>query len=105
MRLIHSLFKNKEDAFVAKARFVVGSSIKNEDILWATKFFAPDSFPFMDIEGKKIMVANALEYGRAKKEAKVDEVVSAEELTEQDENLPDSEKKGLYRRLFESGRF
>lgn len=71
-----------------KARLVVGSSVKNENILWATKFFAPDPFVFLETEGKKIIVVSPLEYGRAKKEARVDSILLASELSANTEKKP-----------------
>ncbi len=61
-------------------KLVIGAPIKHENILWATKFFAPDALVFAKIDGKKIMIVNQLEYGRAKKESNVDEVLLPEEL-------------------------
>lgn len=63
-----------------QAKLIVGASTKNENILWATKFFAPDEFVFAKIDSKKIMVVRDLEYDRAKKEAEVDEVLLAADL-------------------------
>ncbi len=72
-----------------KTKLVIGAPIKHENMLWATKFFALDALVFAEIDGKKIMVVDALEYGRAKKESKVDEVLLPEELQ------TGEEKKGL----------
>lgn len=67
---------------MTQARLVVGSSIKNEDILWGSKFFATDAFIFLEAAGEKIIVVNQLEYGRAQKEARVDKIILDTELGE-----------------------
>lgn len=54
----------------------LGSAEFSADILWRTGGFkAPDPICFFEIEGKKILLASALEAGRAQKEAKVDEII------------------------------
>ncbi len=70
-------------------RLVVGASTKNENILWATRFYASDAFIFLDLDGKKVMVASQLEYGRAQKQARVDEVILANDLRPQGEPISD----------------
>lgn len=66
---------------MTQARLVVDSSVKNEDILWGSKFFATDAFIFLEAAGEKIIVVNQLEYGRAQKEARVDKIILDTELS------------------------
>ena len=80
---------------MADAKFIVGSSDKNEDLLFATKFFACDDFVFMQKDERKIMVIGEFEYERAKKEAKVDELIKDTELNEKHPDVI-----GLYFKLF-----
>ncbi|MBT3181443.1 MAG: aminopeptidase P family protein [Deltaproteobacteria bacterium] len=61
---------------MAKAHFIYDTSNKNADLYYATKFMAGDPFIFFQFKGKKYMVMNDLEVDRAKKEAKVDHVLS-----------------------------
>ncbi len=58
------------------ALLIVGISEKCPDLYYATKYLAPDSFVFMQIRGRKIMLASDLELDRAKKQARVDDVIS-----------------------------
>lgn len=46
------------------------------NIFYAGKFLAPDPFIFIKAQGKSMLVMSDLEIGRAKKEARVDEVLS-----------------------------
>src|SRR3989344_86763 len=45
------------------------------DLLWRSGFRAPDPFFLVEIDGKTHLLISPLEYGRAIKEARVDEVV------------------------------
>lgn len=80
---------------MADAKFIVGSSDKNEDLLFATKFFACDDFIFLEKDGRKIMVISEFEYARAKTEARVDEL-----LTDSEFNAKHPDVKGLYIKIF-----
>ncbi|MDO8515989.1 MAG: Xaa-Pro peptidase family protein [bacterium] len=62
------------------ARLVVGASTKNEDLLWATRFFAPDTFIFLETSDRKVIVVNPLEYDRARSESSVFTVLLDTEL-------------------------
>jgi Xaa-Pro aminopeptidase len=44
-------------------------------MLWATRFFAPDPFIFIEKRGKRHLVMNDLELDRAKEQASVDKVL------------------------------
>lgn len=80
---------------MADAKFIVGSSAKNEDMLWTTKFFACDDFIFLEKDGKKIMVISEFEYARAKDEARVDELLKDSEI-----NAKHPDVNGLYMKIF-----
>jgi len=58
------------------ARLIIASSETCADLYWATRFYVPDPIVFFEHRGRKILVASDLEYGRAKKEAEVDRVIS-----------------------------
>lgn len=53
----------------------IGSPLFSADLLWRTKFKAPDPFFLVDIGNKSHLFASPLERGRAQKEAKVDAVM------------------------------
>ena len=63
------------------AKLIVAASENNSDLLWATGFFVPDPCIFIQKGGRKYLVLSDLEYARAKKEARVHEVISHDELT------------------------
>ncbi len=58
------------------ASLIIAASERDANLYYATRFWAPDAFIFLEIKGKKIMVMSDLELDRAKSEAKVDEIVS-----------------------------
>lgn len=57
-------------------RLIYADSERDPDMLYATRFFAPDAFLFLQHEGRRIVVLNDLEVDRGRKQAQVDEVVS-----------------------------
>lgn len=63
------------------AALIIGSSEKDSDLFYATKFIAPDPFIFVEIRNKKYLLANDLEIDRAKKQAAVHAVVSTSVLS------------------------
>ena len=62
------------------ARLIVAASETDPDILYATKFWAPDPFIFLQRNGKRTLVLSDLEIDRARKQAKADEFVSLNKL-------------------------
>lgn len=64
----------------SKARLIIASSEHDADMLYATRFFAPDAFIFLQKGGRKIIVLNDLEIDRGRKHAKVDRIVSYSEI-------------------------
>ena len=59
-----------------KARLMIASSEQDADMYYATRFFVPDAFVFVEIGKKSFALMNDLEVDRAKKEANVSEVLS-----------------------------
>ncbi|MCX7824298.1 MAG: Xaa-Pro peptidase family protein [Verrucomicrobiae bacterium] len=55
---------------------IVADSERNADMLYATRMFAPDAFIWFRHRGRSAVVMNDLEIDRARKEARVDEVIS-----------------------------
>lgn len=60
----------------ADARLIVAASDSDPNLLYATRFFAPDPFIFFQHRGKKHLVMNDLELDRARRQAKVDDVLA-----------------------------
>src|SRR5437868_13492788 len=57
-------------------RLIVAASEHDPDMLYATRFFAPDAFIFLEERGKRTLVLSDLEIDRARKTAEADEFVS-----------------------------
>jgi Xaa-Pro aminopeptidase len=57
-------------------RLMVAASEHDPDMLYATRFFAPDAFIFLEERGKRTLVLSDLEIDRARKQADADEFVS-----------------------------
>ena len=62
------------------AKMIFAASPRSADMLYATGFHAPNSFLFLAHRGKKTIVLNDLEIDRGRREAEVDEVLSASQL-------------------------
>jgi Xaa-Pro aminopeptidase len=63
------------------AELIYSASESDANMLWATRFFAPDPFIFIKKRGKAYLVMNDLEIDRAKSQARVDKVLSYSEYT------------------------
>ncbi len=63
-----------------ETRLIVAASETDADMLYATRFFAPDPFIFLQRNGKRTLVLSDLEIGRGRKQARGDEFVSFNEL-------------------------
>ena len=59
-----------------ETRLIIAASDHDPDMLYATKFFVPDPFIFLEQNGKRTIVLSDLEIDRARKQAEVDEIVS-----------------------------
>ena len=57
-------------------RLIVAASEQDPDMLYATRFFAPDAFIFLEERGKRTLVLSDLEIDRARQQAEADEFVS-----------------------------
>jgi Xaa-Pro aminopeptidase len=57
-------------------RLIVAASEHDPDMLYATRFFAPDAFIYLEEKGKRTLVLSDLEIDRARKQATADEFVS-----------------------------
>jgi len=64
-----------------EARLLYAASETDADMLYPTRFFAPDPFLFVEVGRRRIMVMNDLEIDRARKQATVDRVLSWSAVT------------------------
>jgi len=64
----------------AAPRVLFAASERNADILYASKFLAPDPFIYILHLGKKYLIVGDLDIDRARKEAQVDCIVSSSKL-------------------------
>src|SRR5437016_12797654 len=72
------------------ARLIYSASDGDANMLWATRFFAPDPFIFIQKRGKRYLVMSDLEIDRAKRQASVDAVLSYSKYVkrQQKEGIP-----------------
>ena len=56
-----------------QTRLIVAASENDPDMLYATRFFAPDPFIFLEQNGKRTLVLSDLEIDRGRKQAEADE--------------------------------
>jgi Xaa-Pro aminopeptidase len=63
----------------AQYRLIVADSESSADLLYATSFFAPDAFAYLETPGGTRMLVNDLEIDRARRTARVDAVDSLSE--------------------------
>src|SRR6266480_540144 len=61
-------------------RLIVAASDTDPDMLYATKFWAPDPFIFLERNGKRTLVLSDLEIDRGRKQADADEFVMFSDL-------------------------
>jgi Xaa-Pro aminopeptidase len=61
-------------------RLIVAASETDPDMLYATRFWAPDPFIFLERNGKRTLVLSDLEFDRGRKQADADEFVMFSEL-------------------------
>ena len=59
---------------------IIAASEQDADLYYATHFWAPDPFIFVQIAGRKFLLMSDLEVDRAKAESSVDEVLSVSRL-------------------------
>lgn len=63
-----------------KTRLIVAASDTDPDMLYATKFWAPDPFIFLERNGKRTLVLSDLEIDRSHKQAEADEFLMFSEF-------------------------
>jgi Xaa-Pro aminopeptidase len=73
------------------ARLIFASSEKDANLLYATRFFAPDPFIYFTCRGESFLVMSDLEIDRARRQARVDHILSQSEVA----RFIKGEKKGI----------
>src|SRR5437763_8804081 len=63
-----------------ETRLIVATSETDADLLYATGFWAPDPFIFLQKNGKRTLVLSDLEIDRGRKQARADEFVPYSQL-------------------------
>lgn len=63
-----------------RPRLIVAASESDPDMLYATRFFAPDAFVYLEKDGRRVAMLNDLEVDRGRAQAKVDEVIASSEV-------------------------
>ena len=58
-----------------KTRLIVAASENDADMFYATRFFAPDAFIFLEQNGRRTLVLSDLEIDRGRKQAEADEIL------------------------------
>src|ERR1700674_3004007 len=71
---------SKRKKMTSQTRLIVAASDHDPDMLYATRFFAPDPFIFLERNGKRALVLSDLEIDRGRKEAQADEFVPYSKL-------------------------
>ena len=56
-------------------RLIVAASENDADMLYATQFFAPDAFIFLQQNGRRTLVLSDLEIDRGRRQAEADEIL------------------------------
>src|SRR3954454_13215202 len=79
------------------ARLIVAASETDPDMLYATKFWAPDPFIFLQRNGKRTLVLSDLEIDRGRKQADADEFVMFSEIEREVQGK--SKKAPLYEKV------
>ena len=62
-------------------KLIIAASEHDPDILYATRFFAPDPFLFLEKDGRTCVMLSDLEIDRGRRDAAVDEVVAYSEIS------------------------
>jgi Xaa-Pro aminopeptidase len=63
-----------------QTRLIVATSESDPDLLYATRFWAPDPFIFLEQNGKRTLVLSDLEIDRGRKQADADEFIGYSQL-------------------------
>lgn len=62
-------------------KLIVAASEHDPDMLYATRFFVPDAFVFLEQRGRSAVMLSDLEIDRGRKEARADEIVAYSDIS------------------------
>jgi Xaa-Pro aminopeptidase len=82
-----------------QTRLIYADSERDPDMLYATGFFVPDAFVFLEHREKRIVCLSDLEVDRARKQADVDEVLAVSDILKR-LKLPSASPVGVWLPLF-----
>jgi Xaa-Pro aminopeptidase len=74
----------------ALPKLIIAASSSDADMLYATGFFVPDPFVFLQQGGRSTIVLSDLEIDRGRKEARVDKIVAYSQLSKRLKKGPNS---------------
>ncbi len=60
---------------MSEALLIIAASERDADLYYATRFLAPDPFPFFQVGGERIILVSDLELGRARSQAAVETIL------------------------------
>lgn len=83
------------DPKATDARLIIGASETDANLFYATHFFAPDPFVYIEKDGTTYVMVSDLELDRARSEARVDQVVAQSEWMKKAEELGKEERRLL----------
>ena len=63
-----------------RATLIIAASETDANLFYATRFIAPDSFIYLEINGERLMVMSDLEMDRARSQATVEKILSYSEV-------------------------
>ncbi|MGH7474261.1 MAG: M24 family metallopeptidase, partial [Candidatus Methylomirabilales bacterium] len=58
-----------------EARLIIAASARDADLYYASRFHAPDPFPFFQVGRERVIIVSDLELGRARSQAAVETVL------------------------------
>ncbi|MFQ5846564.1 MAG: M24 family metallopeptidase [Candidatus Methylomirabilales bacterium] len=60
---------------MSEALLIIAASERDADLYYATRFLAPDPFPFFQVGGERVIMVSDLELGRARSQAAVETIL------------------------------
>src|SRR3970040_2012140 len=60
---------------MTEARLIIAASARDADLYYASRFRAPDPFPFFQVGRERVIIVSDLELGRARSQAAVETVL------------------------------
>jgi len=77
-KIVHRHKHDLTEELMSTTKLIYGISHYNANLFYATQYHAPDAYLFLLHNGRKYMIMKQLEYDKAKRLAKVDEIIRLE---------------------------